>query len=218
MPVSKPKRRIGKSVKSPKKKYRLKHAPKTKVKRYGLFVGLMLFFLLAVQQWRLRTEQAAFERADRSAFIEIVGTTAKELADAHDLYASVMVAQAILESDWGQSQLSKEANNLFGIKGDYYGQSYQIETAEDDGTGKLYTIVAKFRRYPTYHTSLKDNAVLLSKGLIGAPDFYAGAWRSKTQSYREATAYLQGRYATDTSYATKLNELIEQYDLTRFDH
>ncbi|MET3558019.1 flagellum-specific peptidoglycan hydrolase FlgJ [Streptococcus rupicaprae] len=217
MPVGKSNKRAKVRPKSPRKKYRLKPAIRKKVKAYLMLASLVVFWLFAFQQWRLRTEQLAFERADRSAFIEIVGATAKELANKHDLYASVMVAQAILESDWGQSQLTKEANNLFGIKGDYWGKSYEIETAEDDGTGKRYTIMAKFRRYPTYHASLKDNARLLRKGLIGAPDFYAGAWRSRTQSYRDATAYLQGRYATDTSYASKLNELIEQYDLTRFD-
>ncbi|WP_303974481.1 glucosaminidase domain-containing protein [Streptococcus merionis] len=183
----------------------------------AVLVALLFLGLWIRRDLMMQAEQKAFAQANRSAFVEIVGKTAEDLAHQHDLYASVMVAQAILESDWGQSQLTKEANNLFGIKGDYWGQFYEIETAEDDGTGNLYTVVARFRKYPTYHASLKDNAKLLSKGLAGAPDFYAGAWKSQTSSYQEATAYLQGRYATDTSYASKLNALIEQYDLTRFD-
>ncbi|MGT2785495.1 glucosaminidase domain-containing protein [Streptococcus merionis] len=200
-----------------KRKRRLKPVIKRRLKMLAVLVTLLFLGLWIRRNLMMQAEQKAFAKADRSAFVEIVGKTAEDLAHQHDLYASVMVAQAILESDWGQSQLTKEANNLFGIKGDYWGQFYEIETAEDDGTGNLYTVVARFRKYPTYHASLKDNANLLSKGLAGAPDFYVGAWKSQTGSYQEATDYLQGRYATDTSYASKLNALIEQYDLTRFD-
>lgn len=46
---------------------------------------------------------------------------------------------------------------------------------------------------------------------------YQGAHRSAAGSYDVATAHLTGRYATDTSYAAKLNNLIVAYDLTRFD-
>lgn len=206
-----------KGIRSPKK---VKRRLKPIYRNFFLSCVVLLlavFSRFAYEQWTLQQQQKAFEQAGQTAFIEIVGETAEDLAARHDLYASVMVAQAILESDWGRSKLTKEANNLFGIKGDYYGQSYQIETAEDDGMGNLYMVMADFRKYPTYHASLQDHADLLSKGLIGAPDFYAGAWKSRTETYKDATAYLQGRYATDTQYAAKLNSLIEQYDLTRFD-
>lgn len=211
-----PKRPLTRSPKKQKK--RLKVKIRRRLKSLGLVIVLLISILFLSKHMRLRAEQNAFERADQLQFINLIGDTARELAAEHDLYASVMVAQAILESDWGQSQLTREANNLFGIKGDYWGQTYTIETSEDDGTGKLYTILAQFRKYPTYHASLEDNAKLLSRGLIEAPDFYMGTWRSRTSSYQDATAYLQGRYATDTQYASKLNALIEQYDLTRFDN
>ncbi|MBY5035384.1 glucosaminidase domain-containing protein [Streptococcus gallolyticus] len=191
-----------------------------KWKKILIQLGLVLAIFLALkgyQTWKIQTEQKAFEQADKTEFIQIVGNSAENIAQEHDLYASVMVAQAILESDWGQSRLTREANNLFGVKGDFEGQSYEIETQEDDGTGKLFTIVAHFRQYPTYHDSLRDNAKLLSQGVSWDRNYYAGVWKSRTQSYKEATAYLQGRYATDTNYAKKLNALIAQYHLTRFD-
>ncbi|CAJ1179694.1 hypothetical protein LCR01_13410 [Companilactobacillus crustorum] len=46
---------------------------------------------------------------------------------------------------------------------------------------------------------------------------YAGTWKSNTKSYKDATKYLTGRYATDTTYADKLNSVIEKYNLTQFD-
>ena len=145
-------------------------------------------------------------------FIAVIGEPARALAEEHDLYASVMIAQAILESGSGGSGLSQPPYfNLFGIKGAYEGQSVTMSTQEDDGTGSYYTIDAAFRRYPSYAASLQDYAELLSK------PFYAGARKQVAEDYVAACEYLQGRYATSTSYAASLRGIIEAYDLTRYD-
>ncbi|WP_368256099.1 glucosaminidase domain-containing protein [Enterococcus innesii] len=155
---------------------------------------------------------------NQQAFIQQVGPMAQEVAGANDLYASVMIAQAILESGWGQSTLTTLANNMFGIKGSYNGQFVEMQTMEDDGNGNLYPIIAKFRKYPSLKESFQDNAhVLKTTSFSPGVFFYHGAWKSNTSSYRDATQCLQGRYATDTSYASKLNNLIETYNLTQYD-
>ncbi|MGX7348507.1 LysM peptidoglycan-binding domain-containing protein [Aerococcus vaginalis] len=151
-------------------------------------------------------------------FLSKIAGPASELAGQNDLYASVMMAQAILETGWGSSQLSQEPyNNLFGIKGSYQGNSVDFNTLEDDGTGNYYQINDGFRKYPSVRESLQDYVNLIRGGISGDPNFYSGVWKSNTNSYRDATAALTGRYATDTSYATKLNSIIESNDLTRFD-
>ncbi|WP_416135984.1 glucosaminidase domain-containing protein [Enterococcus casseliflavus] len=155
---------------------------------------------------------------NQQAFIQQVGPMAQEVAGANDLYASVMIAQAILESGWGQSTLTTLANNMFGIKGSYNGQFVEMQTMEDDGNGSLYPIIAKFRKYPSLKESFQDNAhVLRTTSFSPGVFFYQGAWKSNTNSYRDATQWLQGRYATDTSYASKLNNLIETHNLTQYD-
>ena len=155
---------------------------------------------------------------NQQAFIQQVGPMAQEVAGANDLYASVMIAQAILESGWGQSTLTTLANNMFGIKGSYNGQFVEMQTMEDDGNGNLYPIIAKFRKYPSLKESFQDNAhVLRTTSFSPGVFFYHGAWKSNTNSYRDATQWLQGRYATDTAYASKLNNLIETYNLTQYD-
>src|SRR5699024_1437365 len=58
---------------------------------------------------------------------------------------------------------------------------------------------------------------LIRGGVSGDPQIYSGAWKSNTSSYKDATSYLTGLYATDTSYADKLNSVIDKYDLTKFD-
>lgn len=151
-------------------------------------------------------------------FVDEIGPIAQELAGANDLYASVMIAQAILESNYGQSGLSSAPNyNLFGIKGRYNGSSVTMKTWEDNGKGQLYQIDAPFRRYPSYRESLQDYVNLLTSGISGSRYFYSGAWKSHTNSYKDATLYLTGRYATATNYNTSLNQLIEQFNLTQYD-
>ncbi|MGY3748338.1 LysM peptidoglycan-binding domain-containing protein [Vagococcus salmoninarum] len=153
-----------------------------------------------------------------STFIQQISSQAKTVANANDLYASVMIAQAILESSWGNSALSLPPNhNLFGIKGQYNGQSVSMKTQEEVN-GSMITITAQFRKYPSYSESLNDNArVLKTTSFQQGVYFYAGAWKSNTKSYRDATAWLTGRYATDSNYASKLNNLIVNYNLTQYD-
>lgn len=148
-------------------------------------------------------------------FISLVGESARTIAVENDLYASVMIAQAILESASGNSTLAQAPNNnLFGIKGTYHGNSVQLPTREDDGTGATYTIMSDFRQYETVDESLSDYADLLSNSM---GDFYAGARKSNSDSFVDACDFLVGRYATDIFYSEKLQDLIETYDLTRFD-
>ena len=133
--------------------------------------------------------------------------------------ASVMIAQAALESAWGTSALSAEPNhNLFGVKGNYNGQSVNMYTLEDAGAQKYYGIYDNFRKYPSYKESMDDYVDKIINGIKGAPMFYSGAWKSRTNSYQDATRYLTGRYATDTAYYAKLNRIIEQYGLTKYDN
>ena len=67
-------------------------------------------------------------------FIESIGDKAREVGQEYNLYASVMIAQAILETGSGTSKLSQSPNyNLFGIKGSYKGQSANFYTNEDNG-------------------------------------------------------------------------------------
>lgn len=148
------------------------------------------------------------EDMDTEKFIALIGEQAR------------VVAQAVLESGSGKSLLAQAPNNnLFGIKGvwvDSQGAEHSIDmpTAEDDGTGSHYTIVATFRTYDSVSDSLSDYAELLRNDM---KKFYQGAWRENTNTYEDAALFLQGRYATDTSYASKLVSLIDTYDLERFD-
>ena len=156
--------------------------------------------------------------SSQQQFINQIAPHAQSVANANDLYASVMMAQAILESAWGQSTLAQAPNyNLFGIKGSYNGQTVYMNTLEFLN-GQWVTKNEPFRRYPSYAESFMDNArTLRTVSFQSGVYYYAGAWKSNTTSYRDATAWLTGRYATDPNYATSLNRIIETYGLTRYD-
>lgn len=152
------------------------------------------------------------------SFIKKIGEPARKIGQKEDLYASVMIAQAILESASGTSQLAQAPNyNLFGIKGSHNGKSATFNTQEDMGNGNMTTIQAEFRAYENYEESFEDYAKLMKEGLSGGSDYYSGVWKSNTETYEDATKFLTGRYATDTSYNQKLNGLIETYKLTEYD-
>lgn len=151
-------------------------------------------------------------------FIKEIGEDARKIGLEEDLYGSVMIAQAILESASGQSKLSQAPyHNIFGIKGTVEENGITFKTQEDDGAGNIYMIDATFRRYEDYEATFRDYAKLLKEDLAHDSDFYKGTWKSKTDSYEDATEFLTLRYATDTQYGEKLNALIEAYALTSYD-
>lgn len=153
-----------------------------------------------------------------SSFIEVIGEQARTVAAENDLYASVMIAQAVLESGWGTSRLSQAPHyNLYGVKWSGTG-AYSEWLTKEVFKGKWVTITDKFQKYGSHRESLQDNASLLRyRSFQPGVYFYRGTWKSNTTSYREATAWLTGRYATDPGYAAKLNAVIISNNLTRFD-
>ncbi|GAA3008892.1 glucosaminidase domain-containing protein [Tetragenococcus solitarius] len=155
---------------------------------------------------------------EASHLINQISSSAQQVADANDLYASVMIAQALLESGNGNSSLSSSPTyNLFGVKA--YGQEPSIWLSTKEYIdGKWETMDEPFRVYGSYEESLQDHAAVLKSSSYssGAPN-YQGTWKSQTTSYTDATAFLTGRYATDPDYGQKLNSLIEAYNLTQFD-
>ena len=126
--------------------------------------------------------------------------------------ASVSIAQAILESEWGRSGLAKIAKNLFGIKADvsWMGPSRAMPT-EEVRRGKTYKITAKFRAYRTFTDSINDHARFLSVN----PRYHKAFLTTGGPNFAKEIA--KAGYATDPDYAEKLVNLIRHYDLEKYD-
>ncbi|MFZ5476198.1 MAG: glycoside hydrolase family 73 protein [Myxococcota bacterium] len=121
--------------------------------------------------------------------------------------ASVTLAQAVLESDWGRSA---PGNNLFGLKGEGPAGSTVRRVVEYRG-GKRRTKMAPFRAYPTVDGSMVDHGEILARSRRYAR---ARAVAEDADAYARA---LQGVYATDPRYARKLSRLMDDLGLRRFD-
>lgn len=144
-------------------------------------------------------------------FIESVAQGAINGWTKYGVLPSVTVAQAILESGWGQSALSTQAHNLFGIKGSYNGQYVTMQTREVYN-GQSYYIYDNFRKYANNSESVEDHGNFLYSN-----SRYANLLGD--QSYASVARKLQADgYATDPSYASSLIKLVEIYNLTQLDN
>lgn len=209
-----------------KKQQRNKQVERMKKIRKAFNTGLIMFSTAAfiestTKPSNVMAQTTSNTRLSKSEFLNLVTDSAKKIAASNDLYASVMIAQAVLESGWGNSTLaSAPYHNLFGIKGSSSDNTVNMDTLEDDGTGNYYVANEAFKRYDDYAGSLQDYANILT-GDNGANswryNYYLGARVSQTNSYQDATRHLTGRYATDTSYASKLNAIIQQNNLIAYD-
>ncbi|WP_267201998.1 LysM peptidoglycan-binding domain-containing protein [Limosilactobacillus kribbianus] len=143
-------------------------------------------------------------------FIESVASGAVQGWSKYKVLPSITVAQAILESGWGQSSLSTSAHNLFGIKGSYNGHSVTMQTREVYGGRSVY-INDNFRAYANNSESVEDHGNFLASNrrydnLLGDTNYVSVANKLR-----------QDGYATDPSYAQSLIKLVQTYNLTQLD-
>ena len=147
-------------------------------------------------------------------FILSVAPGARESQRKTGVPASVTLAQAILESDWGRSKLTREANNLFGIKAHREGGSagtYEINTWEVYD-GQNVTVLAAFKAYTSLADSITDHGWWFHNN-----SRYHGALEVKHDPRAFAYAINAAGYATDPAYAPKLIGLMDKFDLYAYD-
>jgi len=126
------------------------------------------------------------------------------------ILASLTAAQAFIESNKGNSGLTQKANNLFGIKGAYCGNSVKMWTSEYVN-GTPIRVLAAFRAYPSWRESIADHSDLFNRlkryeNLRGLKD------------YQLACKYVQqDGYASSPSYCQTLLNTINRYKLYIWD-
>ena len=152
-------------------------------------------------------------RMEQRKFLAIVGPLAQADMQKSGILASLTIAQAILESGWGTSELATKANALFGIKADarWSGRAYSKDTKECYDGVTYATITALFRAYDSWAESVADHSAFLL-----ANKRYAAVVDER--DYKAACKAIKAAgYATDPGYPQKLIGLIEKYGLTVYD-
>jgi flagellum-specific peptidoglycan hydrolase FlgJ len=172
----------------------------------------------------------SFAELDDEGKIDLIGAIAAEDQSRSGVLASITAAQLILESGVmnGGSELAANHNNYFGIKGDpndsetwrgstWDGSTALYNTAEQDAeTGEIYYIDDYFRVYDNLIASVADHSAYLANATWdGTEEIYPGI--EDIKDYREAAVLIAQSYATDLEYANNLIDIIEQYNLDRFD-
>jgi LysM repeat protein len=160
------------------------------------FILMLLFFQFAVLPLASQQRSSIFDR-----YIKQYSHLAMQEEKKHRIPASITLAQALLESGAGQSQLAQATNNHFGIK------------CRNDWTGARYHKDAEvpnecFRKYRSVKDSYADHSLFLKH------DRYASLFKLRMTDYSKWAKGLQDcKYATDRKYAIKLISLIETYKL-----
>ncbi|WP_056979236.1 glycoside hydrolase family 73 protein [Fructilactobacillus fructivorans] len=190
----------------------------------GIVVVLLLVFaafkvrhMLINHSYQVRQEQMNNDTKKREKeietqhkeFIQKIGDPAVKIYEKkQQVLPSIVIGQAILESNWGQSELYKKANNPFGIKGTYNGQSISYDTTEYVNNKKT-TEVGQFRKYPSVADAIEDHNETLNTKFLK---------KTGITSFRQEANLLQKNgYATDPDYANKLIGVIVNHKLMKYD-
>ena len=147
-------------------------------------------------------------------FVNGIAADIVNVCNSNKLYASVAMAQAVLESGYGTSSLAQEAHNLFGIKADstWKGATYTKSTKEVIN-GRTVTINASFRKY----ASIKDSIADYAKKLESRAQ-YANAFAPKSANYvASIKAIKAGGYATSTTYVGSIINCINSNGFFKLD-
>lgn len=187
----------------------------------AIIISAVLLLALVDRQQATKPKEAtttmaqSTDSSEKQDFIDKVAPEAVKLKATYQVLPSITIAQAILESDWGQSQLTAKYNNLFGVKGDRTENTKEM-TTQEYLNGEWKTVTARFRVYASYRDSLLEHAQLFHKGTTWNANQYQHFLAAK--NYQEAAKTLEtDGYATDPGYAEKLIELIQQYHLDDYD-
>lgn len=168
--------------------------------------------------WNQQRIEKQLQRQDqqaKQAFIKQVAPEAQAMQNSYHVYASVTIAQAILESQWGTSQLASQYHNLFGIKGTDPNTS-RVLTTKEYINGRWIVTKGRFKVYDSWSDSIKDHTKLMLNGTDTNKENYQAVVQAT--SYQQAARELQkAGYATDPNYAQKLISVIQTYKLYNYD-
>lgn len=146
--------------------------------------------------------------------------------ERNGILASVSLAQFILESGYGQSELAQNANNCFGMKKSLSGNTwsgsawdgnsiYTKETQEYEN-GAYVTVTADFRKYPSVEKSIADHSAYLLGAMDGDRKRYEGL--KGCENHREAVQIIKNcGYATSPTYVENLLSVIDKWNLKQYD-
>ena len=172
------------------------------------------------------TQASVFKNLSEADVIAKVGPLFTADQKKSGILASVSLAQFILESGYGKSELAQNANNCFGMKKSlsgntwsgsaWDGKSIYTKKTQEEENGQMITITADFRKYAKVEDSIADHSAYLLGAKNGSALRYDGL--KGCTDYKKAVQIIKdGGYATSSSYVSNLCSIIERWNLTQYD-
>ena len=172
------------------------------------------------------TQATALVGLSEADVIKKVGSLFTSDMKKSGVLASVSLAQFILESGYGKSELAQNANNLFGMKktlsgntwsgSTWDGSSVYTQKTQEYENGQYVTITADFRKYPSVEKSIADHSAYLLGAKNGSKLRYDGL--KGCTDYKKAVQIIKdGGYATSPTYAESICNIIDRWKLTQYD-
>lgn len=171
------------------------------------------------------TQAQSLEGCAEAEYIEAVGAMYTEDERKNGILACVSLAQSILESGYGQTDLAQIGNNMHGMKCTLSGNTWEGTTWDGENfyeklspeveNGQEVMRRSQFRCYECIEDSIADHAAYLLNAANGKKRRFEGIQEEK--DYRKAIQIIKaGGYATDPEYVNKICNIIERWDLTQF--
>lgn len=187
----------------------------------GIVLGIVLVVALVLGAVEFNHKPVSHHRETHSAkitvnqFIKQVAPAAQREQKKYHISASITIAQAGTESNWGRSKLAYKYNNLFGIKANSKHDRVRMYTTENIN-GKNKQVKQCFQVYDSWDDSIKSHTYLIVRGTADDHDRFRGVQKAK--NYRQAAYELQKNgYATDPNYADELIYAIQKFHLDKYD-
>lgn len=160
------------------------------------------------------TQASIFLDMSTDEYIATMGPIAQADYSRNGIFASVTLAQSIVESGWGKSGLTQQANNMFGIKcsSSWTGECINMETGEYGSSG-YYMIDANFRKYNSIEDSVNDHSLFLYEN----PRYTNAGVFAATTYQEQIRAIHSAGYATSPTYSTDIIDTIQMYNLDKWD-
>ena len=150
-------------------------------------------------------------------FLKQISKLSYDNFEKYNILPSITVGQAILESNWGQSKLTKDSNNIFGIKADskWKGKVVKANTSENYND----KIVATFRKYDSMKDSINDYGKFLNDNKRYEENglFEAVHYTTQAQALEDAGYATKKNENGELIYADMLIDLIQRYNLQLLD-
>ena len=171
-------------------------------------------------------QAASLKSMTEAQIVDKIGSLFTEDQKKTGVLASVSMAQFLLESAYGKSELAQNANNCFGMKQNlsgntwagsaWDGKSIYNKITKEFVEGDYIEITAPFRKYDCIEDSIADHSAYLVGAKKGNILRYAGL-KGETNYQKAAQIIKDGGYATSPTYVTNLCNVIQKWNLTKYD-